>query len=107
MSLLGFEPRIPVFERAKTVHALDREATVIGIFMYYGTEMKSNVVRTVQWTLLFILVTLQSVSPWLLGCCCRQLRRRCAHVFIPEHYFTSKLFAVIEVFSTTYPTRRH
>jgi hypothetical protein len=25
-----FEPTIPVFERAKTIHALDREATVIG-----------------------------------------------------------------------------
>jgi hypothetical protein len=27
---VGFEPMIPVFERAKTVHALDRAATVIG-----------------------------------------------------------------------------
>jgi hypothetical protein len=27
---VGFEPTIPVFERAKTVHALDRAATVIG-----------------------------------------------------------------------------
>jgi hypothetical protein len=30
MLRVGFEPRIPVFERAKTVHALDRAATVIG-----------------------------------------------------------------------------
>jgi hypothetical protein len=28
--LVGFEPMIPVFERAKAVHALDRAATVIG-----------------------------------------------------------------------------
>jgi hypothetical protein len=27
---MGFEPTIPVFERAKTVHALDRTAIVIG-----------------------------------------------------------------------------
>jgi hypothetical protein len=27
---VGFESTIPVFERAKTVHALDRAATVIG-----------------------------------------------------------------------------
>jgi hypothetical protein len=27
---MGFEPTIPVFDEAKTVHALDREATVIG-----------------------------------------------------------------------------
>jgi hypothetical protein len=28
---MGFELTIPVFERAKTFHALDRAATVIGI----------------------------------------------------------------------------
>jgi hypothetical protein len=27
---VGFEPTIPVFEWAKTVHALDRAATIIG-----------------------------------------------------------------------------
>jgi hypothetical protein len=27
---VGFEPMIPVFEQEKKVHALDREATVIG-----------------------------------------------------------------------------
>jgi hypothetical protein len=31
MPRVGFEPTIPVFELAKTVHALDRAATVIGI----------------------------------------------------------------------------
>jgi hypothetical protein len=30
MPRVGLEPTIPVFERAKTVHALDRAATVIG-----------------------------------------------------------------------------
>jgi hypothetical protein len=30
MPFVGFEPRIPVSERAKTVHALDRSATVTG-----------------------------------------------------------------------------
>jgi hypothetical protein len=30
MSRVGFEPTTPVFERAKTVYALDREVTVIG-----------------------------------------------------------------------------
>jgi hypothetical protein len=29
MPRVGFEPMIPVFERAKTVHASDRAATVI------------------------------------------------------------------------------
>jgi hypothetical protein len=31
MPRLGLEPTIPAFERAKTVHALDRAATVIGL----------------------------------------------------------------------------
>jgi hypothetical protein len=31
MPRVGFEPTTPVFERAKTVHALDRAITVIGI----------------------------------------------------------------------------
>jgi hypothetical protein len=30
MPRLGFEPTIPVFDPEKTVHALDRAATVIG-----------------------------------------------------------------------------
>jgi hypothetical protein len=34
MPLMGFEPTTPVFERAKTVHGLDRAATVIGKFKY-------------------------------------------------------------------------
>jgi hypothetical protein len=31
MPRVGFEHTIPVFERAKTVHALDRAATAIGL----------------------------------------------------------------------------
>jgi hypothetical protein len=35
MPQMGFDPMIPVCERAKTVHALDRVTTVIGhIFTY-------------------------------------------------------------------------
>jgi hypothetical protein len=30
MPRVGFEPKTPVFEQAKTVHALDRAAIVIG-----------------------------------------------------------------------------
>jgi hypothetical protein len=33
MSRVGFEHMIPVFELAKTVHALDRAAIVIGGFI--------------------------------------------------------------------------
>jgi hypothetical protein len=31
---VGFEATIPMFERAQTVHALDRAATVIGLYLY-------------------------------------------------------------------------
>jgi hypothetical protein len=31
MRRAGFEPRIPAFERAKTVHASDRAATMVGV----------------------------------------------------------------------------
>jgi hypothetical protein len=32
MPQVGFEPTIPVFERAKTIHALDRAAAVMGLY---------------------------------------------------------------------------
>jgi hypothetical protein len=35
MPRVGFEPMIPVFHRAKRVHALDRAATVMGIEVEY------------------------------------------------------------------------
>jgi hypothetical protein len=61
-----------------------------------------------------IIVTLESMSPWLLGLYSRQLRKSCAganmvysraeRVFILEHYFISKSFAAIrEAFSNAYP----
>jgi hypothetical protein len=34
MPRVGFEPKIPALERAKTVHALDHAATVTGIFLF-------------------------------------------------------------------------
>jgi hypothetical protein len=30
---MGFEPKVPASEQAKTVHALDRSATVTGHYM--------------------------------------------------------------------------
>jgi hypothetical protein len=41
-----FEPTIPVFERVKTFHALDRAATVIGIAyfkaQYFLRDIEEN-----------------------------------------------------------------
>jgi hypothetical protein len=46
MPCVGFEPTIPAFERAKTVYALDRVATVIGrnyksIIVYSATLLQA------------------------------------------------------------------
>jgi hypothetical protein len=42
MAQVGFEPTIPVFEQAKTVHSLDRAATVIGRFEPSTVECESG-----------------------------------------------------------------
>jgi hypothetical protein len=39
---VGFEATIPVFEQAKTVHALERVATVIGKLLLYIRKKKSD-----------------------------------------------------------------
>jgi hypothetical protein len=41
MHQAGFEPTIPVFEQAESVHALDRGATVIGNSEYRGLSIVS------------------------------------------------------------------
>jgi hypothetical protein len=43
MFRVGFEPTIPAFERAKTVHALDRAATGIGKIKKYENNIISAV----------------------------------------------------------------
>jgi hypothetical protein len=40
MPRVGFEPTIPVFERAKTVRALDRATTGIGVLLVTAPEYK-------------------------------------------------------------------
>jgi hypothetical protein len=42
MPRVGFEPMIPVFERAKTVHVLDRAVTVIGSHVYRAPEYEES-----------------------------------------------------------------
>jgi hypothetical protein len=39
MPRMEFEPMIPVFERAKTFHVLDRSATVIGKMQAYRWQI--------------------------------------------------------------------
>jgi hypothetical protein len=40
MPRMEFEPTTPVFERAKTIHASDRAAAVIGTSFYYVLHKK-------------------------------------------------------------------
>jgi hypothetical protein len=42
MSRVRFEPKTPVFESAKTVHALDCAATVFGLIMNRVQEMRQK-----------------------------------------------------------------
>jgi hypothetical protein len=47
MPRVGSEPTIPVFERAKTIHALERTATVIGrLSVWYSLKTHINTVAT-------------------------------------------------------------
>jgi hypothetical protein len=39
MSYVGFDPTIPVFEGAKTVHGFDRGATVTGNEFHYFKQL--------------------------------------------------------------------
>jgi hypothetical protein len=55
---LGFEPMIPVFEWVKTVHALDRAATVISPIYIYVSQMASSL-QISQTTLSNIIVGLK------------------------------------------------
>jgi hypothetical protein len=48
MPQAGFEPKIPVFERGKTVHALDRAATVIGTTQPKGQLQSKHKQRNKQ-----------------------------------------------------------
>jgi hypothetical protein len=45
MLQVGFEHTIPVFERAKTVHALDRGATVISMIRPRRMKFVGNIAR--------------------------------------------------------------
>lgn len=65
------------------------------------------------WVVKTLVVTFESMSPWLLGCCCRHLRRNGAggiraysrekRVSVLEHHFALELFAAVrETFSNLY-----
>jgi hypothetical protein len=62
---VGFEPTIPVFERAKTVHTLDHAATVIGPKPFY----QKIYIYIISKVTLLTFVTCEEVSIFLLAVC--------------------------------------
>jgi hypothetical protein len=62
MPRVGYEPKIPVFERMRTVHAYDRAATVIGLILPSSLNFitcffqRSLVVRPQVFTQLYLFV---------------------------------------------------
>jgi hypothetical protein len=46
MPCVAFEPKIPVSEQAKTVHALDRSATVIGKLRNYTFDTNEKIITS-------------------------------------------------------------
>jgi hypothetical protein len=44
MPQVGLEPTIPVFERAKIVHALDGAVTVIGSFILHTIKNENSAI---------------------------------------------------------------
>jgi hypothetical protein len=84
MPWVGFEPTIPAFQRAKRVHALDREATVTGSVIYHLSKQNGF-----------------NSSPWLL-CSLATVRRlrnqntnwtRCLHERQKECWFNIKMYS--------------
>jgi hypothetical protein len=71
MSLVGFEPTTPVFERAKTVHGLDGAATVIvfpriclyqlNLTLNYFTKCQKNI----NFILIYKIQFLLYMQPWV------------------------------------------
>jgi hypothetical protein len=60
MTRVGFETTIPVFERAKTVHALDRAAIVIDKDLLYPIDILYHIVILIHTTLSYSLGFLRS-----------------------------------------------
>jgi hypothetical protein len=46
---MEFEPTIPAFEQAKTVHPSDRAATVTGSVRLYGAECLGTILKFSWW----------------------------------------------------------
>jgi hypothetical protein len=54
MPRVVFEPTIPVFERAKTFHALDRAATMIGEFSTTGSYLSGLIHQIISDFVVFV-----------------------------------------------------
>jgi hypothetical protein len=64
---VGFESTTPVFERAKTDHALDRTVTVIGPSHFLSTKISLSVRIMFHYILLYLIVP--SVKVFITALC--------------------------------------
>lgn len=98
MRWLGFEPAILTFKRAKTVHALDRAVTAIGIFEDYSHYIK----RIAQIQGLFFSVFFNnSTYGKIFQMKCRALNVICLYLFLPciEFYTLLVVLEAIDIVS--------
>jgi hypothetical protein len=66
MPLVELEPTIPLFERTKTVHALDRVATMISTFIYMYTPSNNlGVVLSSSLSLMLTLFPFNLILLWV------------------------------------------
>jgi hypothetical protein len=76
MSRVGFELTIPVFERAKTVHELYREATVIGTTAVYFSLNRTVAMFEI------LLIRSQGRNNEKELCSCRHLNMTTFHIYV-------------------------
>jgi hypothetical protein len=67
MPQVGFELTIPVFERSKTVHTLDRAATVIGTLLFHTLQNPVKTTKKVNSVTLFRKRTILTARPPLVS----------------------------------------
>jgi hypothetical protein len=91
MPWVGFEPTTPVFERAKTVPASDRAATVIGGYMVKALNFTCNLTQAVKPLTFSKGVWFESLpgtdySIWCLSCFTSVLLGWCHDRFLPRPF---------------------
>jgi hypothetical protein len=89
MPQVGFETMIPVFERAKTIHALERAASEVGLHCIY-----SSINPKVQWSVIYIVIDFYCLKICVHSS--RSVRRSIFVIFNTHEYYLR-----VRVYKTT------